>query len=52
MSPNAGGGVRGLSQWVQLYTGAQINGDLTPYLTYGVVYPYHLDADPHPAFLC
>ncbi len=42
MSPNAGGkgggncGVSaGLSQWVQLYTGAQINfGDLTPYLTY------------------
>jgi hypothetical protein len=36
MSPNAGGGeLRGLSQWVQLYTGAQINfGDLTPYLTY------------------
>ncbi len=37
MSPNAGGGgeVRGLSQWVQLYTGAQINfGDLTQYLTY------------------
>ncbi len=35
-SPNAGGGgeLRGLSQWVQLYTGAQINfGDLTPYLT-------------------
>ncbi len=27
----------GLSQWVQLYTGAQINfGDLTPYLTYDV----------------
>jgi hypothetical protein len=38
MSPNAGGGglLRGLSQWVQLYTGAQINfGDLTPYLTFG-----------------
>ncbi len=37
MSPNAWGGgqLRGLSQWVQLYTGAQINfGDLTPYLTY------------------
>ncbi len=38
MSPNAGGGggeLRGLSQLVQLYTGAQINfGDLTPYLTY------------------
>ncbi len=36
--PNAGGGgqLRDLSQWVQLYTGAQINfGDLTPYLTYG-----------------
>ncbi len=28
--------LRDLSQWVQLYTGAQINfGDLTPYLTYG-----------------
>jgi hypothetical protein len=28
-----GGG--GLSHWVQLYTGAQVNfGDLTPYLTY------------------
>ncbi len=39
MSPNAegeGGELQGLSQWVQLYTGAQINfGDLTPYLTYG-----------------
>ncbi len=37
LSPNAGGRgyLRGLSQWVQLYTGAQINfGDLTPYLTY------------------
>ncbi len=37
MSPNAGGGgeLRGLSQWVQLYTGSQINfGDLTPHLTY------------------
>ncbi len=31
-----GGVLRGLSQWVQLYTGAQINfGDLTPYLTFG-----------------
>ncbi len=30
------GELRGLSQWVQLYTGAQIIfGDLTPYLTYG-----------------
>ncbi len=29
-----GGTLRGLSQWVKLYTGAQINfGDLTPYLT-------------------
>ncbi len=28
--------LRGLGQWVQLYTGAQIYlGDLTPYLTYG-----------------
>ncbi len=39
MSPNARGGgeLLGLSQWVQLYTGAQINcGDLTPYLTYAV----------------
>jgi hypothetical protein len=38
MRPNAGGGgqLLGLSQWAQLYTGAQINfGDLTPYLTYG-----------------
>ncbi len=39
MSPNAGGGgeLRGLSanEYVQLYTGAQINfGDLTLYLTY------------------
>ncbi len=40
VSPNAGGdgGLRGLSQWVQLYTsrtGAQINFvDLPPYLTY------------------
>ncbi len=35
MSPNAGRGgeLRGLSQWVRLYTGAKINfGDLTPYL--------------------
>jgi hypothetical protein len=30
-----GGKLRGLSQLVQLYTGAQINfGDLGPYLTY------------------
>ncbi len=39
MSPNAGGGgeLRGLSQWVQLDRGAQINfRDLTPYLTYDV----------------
>ncbi len=39
MSRNARGGgeLRGLSQWVQLYTGAQINfGDVTQYLTYGV----------------
>jgi hypothetical protein len=38
ISPNAlgGGELRGLSQWVQLYTGAQITfGDPTPYLTYG-----------------
>jgi hypothetical protein len=29
-------GFRGLSQWEQLYTGAQINcGDLTSYVTYG-----------------
>ncbi len=43
MSPNAGGGreLRGLSLWVQLYTGAQINfGDLTPYLAYGVRYSF------------
>ncbi len=33
MSPKAGGG--DLSQWIQLYTGAQTNfGDLTPYLNY------------------
>ncbi len=35
--PKCGGGGewRGLGQWVQLYTGAQINfGDLTPYSTY------------------
>jgi hypothetical protein len=40
VSPNAGGGgeLRGLSQWVQLYTGAQINfGDLTPYLIYAFI---------------
>jgi hypothetical protein len=39
MNPNARGGgeLRGLSQRVQLYTGAQISfGDLTPYLTYGL----------------
>ncbi len=43
MSPNAGGAVelRGLSQWVQLCTGAQINfGDLTSYLTFGFHLPY------------
>ncbi len=39
MSPKCGGrgggGLQGLSQWAQLYTGAQMNfGDLTPYLTY------------------
>ncbi len=37
MSPKAGGGeeLRGLRQWAQLYTGAQIIfGDLSPYLTY------------------
>ncbi len=34
VSPSAGRG--GASQWVQLYTGAQINlANLTPYLTYG-----------------
>jgi hypothetical protein len=36
ISPNAGGGAKllDLSQWVQLYTGAQRNfGALTPYLT-------------------
>ncbi len=39
MSPNAegGGGVQVLSQYVQLYTGAQMNfGDLTPYITYAL----------------
>ncbi len=37
MSPKAGGGgLLGLSQWVQLYTGDLINFvDLTPYFTYG-----------------
>ncbi len=31
------GELRGLCQWVQMYTGAQTNiGDLTPYLTYGM----------------
>ncbi len=47
-----GGELRDLSQWVKLYTGAQINfGDLTPYLTYG---PYKLffflsvTPTPHP----
>ncbi len=42
MSPNAGGGgkLQGLSQWVQLYAGAQINfEDLTPFLTYGPPLP-------------
>ncbi len=37
MSPNAGGWgeLRGVSQWVHLYTRAQISfGDLTPYLTF------------------
>ncbi len=36
--PKCGGSgeLRCLSQWVQLYTGAQINiGNLSPYLTYG-----------------
>ncbi len=46
MSPNAGGrggvALRGLSEWVQLYTVAQINfGDVTPYLTYDP--PNHLE---------
>ncbi len=36
--PGGRGELRGLSQWVQLYTGAQINfGDLTPYLTYAEI---------------
>ncbi len=40
-----GGGLRGLSQEVQLCTGAQINvGDLTPYLTLGS----HLAGHPPP----
>ncbi len=47
MSPNAGGeagGLRGLSQWVQLYLGVQINfGDLTPYLTYEWTREYSLN---------
>ncbi len=34
-----GGGLQGLNQWGQLYTGAQINfGDLTPNLTSGGCY--------------
>jgi hypothetical protein len=37
-----GGELRGLSQRVQLYTGAQINlGDLTPYLTCKCSTPIH-----------
>ncbi len=42
-SPNAGGGLRGLSQWEMctIAHGAQINfGDLTPYLAYGWVFPW------------
>ncbi len=38
--PNGGGEreLRGLSKWVELYTGAQMNfGDLDPYLTYGIM---------------
>ncbi len=50
MSPNAGsggGGLRGLSQWVQLYIGALINfGDLTPYLTYDSQFPILLNNFP------
>jgi hypothetical protein len=35
-----GGELWCLSQWIQLYTGAQINfGDLIPYLTYGTTFP-------------
>ncbi len=35
MQGKGGGELRGLSQWVQLYAGAQINvRDLTAYLTY------------------
>ncbi len=48
ISPNAGGGRCrvSLSQWVRLYTGAQINfGDLTPYLTYMTMALY---CDPTP----
>ncbi len=43
------GALRGLSQWVQLYTGSQINfGDLTPYLTsYVPLPPSNLTADTH-----
>ncbi len=53
MSPNAGQGgeLRGLSQWVQLYMGAQINfRDLTPCLTYVWTEPPRLrksSADAH-----
>jgi hypothetical protein len=45
MIPNRGeeGSLRGLSQCVQLCTGAQINFvDLTPYLTYAVFADYKL----------
>ncbi len=42
--PKCGGSegeLRGLSRWVQLYTGAQINfGDLALYLTSGSVHAY------------
>jgi hypothetical protein len=48
MSPNAGGGggeLRGLSQRVQMYTGAQIDfADLTPYLSYDWYLPSSVTA--------
>jgi hypothetical protein len=57
LTDGGGGGVRGLSQCVQLYTGAQTNfGDLTPYLTYDSTLSYMaqgigtIDSNPGTAF--
>jgi hypothetical protein len=39
----------GLSQWVQLYTGAQINlGDLAPYLIYALAFLNRPGSSPDP----